>query len=206
MWRLVTRELYDNLIYVLACCAFSAITISVMVVTSLSEAADAASVFSTILMLVLFASLSALGAAQMYGDRANRISVLLATLAVTRSQILVARVLVGVLTLLASLLPILIAVLILLSRVTLPAAFYSRMVWEFAVVAALTGLACYGIGLAVGWTTNKTWLILGNFLPMILLVSLVFALGPGLEATFLLLLFIAALFVHTWHRFTSASF
>jgi len=206
MLSLIGREVYDHLVYVLACCLVSAITIGVMILTSVSGIVQAAYAYSTILILVLFVGFCALGAAQMYGDRANRISALLSTLAVTRSRILAARVLVGVLTLLASLIPVLTAALILLSLAALPAAFYPRMIWEVSAAVALTGFACYCIGLEIGWTTSKTWLILGSFLLVALLASLVFAKGPGLEAIAILLLFIAAMLVHTWHKFTSASF
>jgi ABC-type transport system involved in multi-copper enzyme maturation permease subunit len=146
-----------------------------------------------------------LGTAQMYGDRANRISSLLATLAVTRDRILLARVLVGVLTVLGTLVPVLLTEIILLRISVMPLAFYRRVAVEISITTILMGVACYCVGLAVGGTANKAWLIPGNLLSLVLCVSLVVFEGCGPKAMAILLIFIAAILSRTWLKFTAAS-
>jgi hypothetical protein len=205
MVTLVMREIRDHLVYILACCALSAIIIAIMVSGYLWHMTHAVFMFPVLLTPVLFLGLAALGAAQMYTDRANRVSAFLSTLAVTRSRILAARVVVGVCALLVVLVPALAATLVMLVLADVPVPVYSRMIWEIPVTVALAGFACYCVGLEVGWTTNKTWLAAGNLLLASLVTSLVVSKGFGLGAMLLLLVFVAAMLVHTWHRFTAAS-
>jgi ABC-type transport system involved in multi-copper enzyme maturation permease subunit len=205
MVTLIAREIRDHLVYVLACCSLSAIMVGIMVSAYFWEVKTAIYLFPPALAPVLFFGLAALGSSQMYSDRANRLSALLSTLAVTRSRILAARVVVGVLTVFAALAPLLVTALILLALAGPPAHLYSRMMWEMAVSIALTAFACYCVGLEVGWTTNKTWLLVGNLVLVGLVTSLVVSKGFGLDAVLLLLLLAAAMLLHVWHRFTSAA-
>ncbi len=205
MLSLITREIRDHLVYVLACCFLGLFTIGIMICGYAWLIVPEVYGFPVLLTPVLFLGLAALGTAQMYTDRAHRISALLSTLAVTRHHILAARVIVGLLALLVVLAPALVAALVLLALANVPAALYSRVIWEVPATVALAGFACYCVGLEVGWTTNKTWLVTGNLLLVALVTSLVFTKGFGLGAMLLLLLFVAAMLVHIWHRFTSAS-
>ena len=205
MLSLITREIRDHLVYILACCFLSLLTIGIMVCGYLWHMMQAVYGFPVMLTPVLFLGLGALGTAQMYTDRANRVSALLATLAVTRHHILAARVIVGVLALLVVLVPALVAALVLLALADVPVALYSRMIWEIPATVALAGFACYCVGLEVGWTTNKTWVVTGNLFLLSLVTSLVFSKGFGPDAMLLLLLLSAAMLVHIWHRFISAS-
>ena len=207
MLTLIRREIQDNLVYALAPCAVSAMGIGAMIYASFSgvEVAVPAILYSTLLLLASFVGFSILGAAQMYGDRARRISPLLSTLAVTRHRILAARVLVGILAVLLATVPVLATAVILLRMFAPPLEFYRRMVVEISLTAVLMGTACYSVGLLVGWTTNRAWLILGNFLLLILCVSLIGVKGFGPEAMLILLVFITAVLGRTWHKFTSAS-
>lgn len=205
MVALIRREIYDHLVYVLACCFLSLLMVGIMISGYLWHMTQAVYGFPIMLTPVLFLGLGALGTAQMYTDRVNRVSALLSTLAVTRSRILAARVAVGVLALLVVLVPALVAALVLLTLADVPVAWYSRMIWEIPATVALAGFACYCVGLEVGWTTNKTWVVTGNLFLVSLVTSLVFSKGFGPDAMLLLLLFVTAMLVHTWHRFTSAS-
>lgn len=205
MVSLITREIRDHLVYILACCFVSVFIIGIMIAAYFWRIMQAMYIFPALLLPALFLGLAVLGSAQMYSDRVNRISVLLSTLAVTRSRILAARITVGVLTLLAAVVPAFVTAVILLNLAALPAPFYSRMIWEIPLMVALAGFACYCVGLEVGWTTNKAWLIVGNLLLVTLVTSLILSKGFGLSAMLVLSLFAAAMLVHTWHRFTSAS-
>jgi hypothetical protein len=205
MLSLIMREVRDHLVYILACCFLSLFMIGIMICGYVWRITGAVYIFPALLTPVLFLGLAALGAAQMYTDRANRISALLSTLTVTRSRILAARVAVGVLALLVVLAPALVAAVVLLTLAAVPVPLYSRMIWEIPATVALAGFACYCVGLAVGWTTNKAWLIVGNLSLTALVTSFVFSKGCGVDVMLLLLLFVAAMLAHTWHKFTSAS-
>jgi ABC-type transport system involved in multi-copper enzyme maturation permease subunit len=154
------------------------------------------------LLLGLFCML---GAAQMYSDRANRVSGLLATLAVTRSRILAARVLAGAAVILAMLVLLLIAAIAILHVIGAPIAFFWRTIAEVSATLVLTSFACYCVGLLMGWTTNKAYPALSVLFGMFLIMLLLVVKGFGLAAIGLLLLFIAAALLCVWHRFTSVS-
>jgi hypothetical protein len=205
MLTLIRREIRDNLIYILAPGVLSLLTIGILVSVFLSGIKGAAVSFGVLMLLVQFLAFGALGSAQMYGDRASRISSLLSTLAVTRDRILAARVLTGVLAILAALVPILVASVILLRMFLPPFEFYRRMVVEVSAATMLTGLACYCVGLLVGGTTNRVWLLVGNLPLLALCASLLLVKGFGPEVMLLLAVLIGALLVRTWYRFTTAS-
>lgn len=205
MLTLIRREIRDQFVYVLACWVASGIAAGIMVFTTLWGVRGAGFMFAGLMMSLLCIGLCGLGAAQMYSDRANRVSSLLATLATTRGRILAARVLVGALTDLGAIVLFVVPVVIVLRLAAPPLEFYARMIWEISVAAALTGFACYGIGLLVGWTTNRTWLVFGGLLLLALLMSFLVVKGFGPGAMLLLLLFIAAVLTRVWHTFTSAS-
>lgn len=205
MLALIAREIRDQMVYIGACCTLSVIMIVSAVSLYVWAVEGGLFIFSALLMNVLFLGFFVLGVSQMYGDQANRISVLLSALAVTRSRILAARVLVGALTVLASLIPFVATIVILLQLAMPPLEFYSRMVWEISATTILMGFACYCLGLQIGWTSNRVRLILGTLFGVAVLVSLLVAKGFGPGVMLLLLLFIAAALTHTWHRFTSVS-
>ncbi len=205
MLTLIRREMRDNLIYVLAPCVLGVLTVGILVSVFLSGIKDAAIPFAGLVLLVMFLGFGALGSAQMYGDRATRISTLLSTLAVTRDQILAARVLTGILAILAALVPILVASVILLQMFLPPFEFYRRVVVEVSITTILTGLTCYCVGLLVGGTTNRAWLLVGNLSLLALCVSLLLVKGFGPEVMLILVVLSGALLVRTWYRFTTAS-
>ncbi len=209
MLTLIRRELQDNIIYALGSCAIGAMAIGAMIYVSVygTEVAKSgpAVIYPSLLLLPAFLLFSILGAAQMYGDRAHRISPLLSTLAVTRHHILAARILAGILTILLTTVPVLVTATIVLRLFLPPFEFWRRMVIEISVTAVLLGTACYSLGLLVGWTTSRTWLIVGTSLLLTVSASLLVIKGFGPEAMLFLLVFIAAVLVRTWHKFTSAS-
>jgi len=158
-----------------------------------------------LLTFLLLLGLYALGAAQMYGDRANRISSLLTTQAVTRSRVLAARALVGLLAVLAVLLPVVVTAVVLLWAFLPPLDFYRRLLVEIPLTLALTAFACHSAGLLVGWTTNRIRLLAGAVLLVTAVASLLWIKGFGPDVMAVLLLFIAATLLRTWHTFTSTS-
>ena len=171
----------------------------------LRDRGDGGIIVAWLITGLLFLCFGVLGIAQMYGDRANRVSTLLSTQAVTRNRILIARILAGVLTVLITLVPVLVAGVVLLRSKAPPLEFYSRMVWDISAVSVLVGLACHGVGLLIGWTSSKARLIAGFFCLLLLLLSLVVVKGFGPWAVALLALLILAVWGRIWHTFTSAS-
>ena len=205
MLSLIAREIRDNLVSVALPCLVSAAGMTVAIVFAFSRVKGgivAPTVMFTVILLLAFCGL---GASQAYGDRANRISSLLATLGVTRNRIFAARVLAGLLTVLVALVPLAVTTIVLLWMFVPPLEFYGRMVVEISLTVLLAAVACYGGGLLVGWTTSKAWLLAGSVLLLLSLVSLMVIKGFGPEAMAILLLFIGATLWYAWHTFTSAS-
>jgi len=206
MLSLIAREIRDQVVYLVGLC-LTAITMLALLILQIYVQMEM--VYLPILgmgVALLLIGFCALGMGQMYGDRVNRIAPLLATLAVTRTRILAARVAVGVLAVLATLVPIAIAVTLVLGAFLPPLEFYWRMIVGISITSLLVGMACYCVGLLIGWTTNKTALLLVDGLLLVaLLVSVVWIKGFGLDTAGLLLLFIGATLLRTWQTFTSAS-
>jgi ABC-type transport system involved in multi-copper enzyme maturation permease subunit len=205
MLSLIGREIRDHIVFVLAQCVFALLMIVLAIRAFLSDVGMAFLVPVGLLMCLPLLIFCFLGATQMYGDRAHKVSALLGTLAVTRNQILAARVLVGVLTITATIVPPVVAILVLMRLLVPGAELWYRMVGEMSVTLALTGLASYCVGLLVGWTTSRVWLIAGNLLLLLVIVSLVYIKGFGPEVMGVLLLVITAALLRVWHTFTSAS-
>jgi ABC-type transport system involved in multi-copper enzyme maturation permease subunit len=204
MLTLIGREIRDHMVYVVGLGLVMAITIAVLIAFAYEGFQSTAVLPLSLLAIMMLLGFCALGAGQMYGDRANRISPLLSTLAVTRNRIFAARVVTGVLVVLLTLAPIIVATVILLQVFVPPFEFYRRLVVETSVMAVLMGTTCYSLGLLAGWTSSKSRLFLGSCLP-ILGLSIVGVKGFGPEAMLILLIIIGAALVCTWHKFTSAS-
>lgn len=204
MLSLIRREISDNLLYVVGAgiVATFAVWLSVYGVLWEQEP-DMVGVSTAFLVPALLLGYYGLGASQMYGDRAHKVSTLLCTLAVTRNRILAARVLVGAGTVLATIVPLAVTAMVLLSVSPLLAVYRGRIVGEIATTSVLAGFACYCMGLLVGWTTSRVWLLVGGMTLLTLTISLVVVKGFGLEAMGVLLLLIAASLPVVWYRFVS---
>jgi len=205
MLSLIVREVRDNHVYFAACCILSAIMVVAMSLMAVYGFVPQGTAAIYLCGGLLFTVFGALGVAQMYGDRANRVSTLLSTQAVTRSRILVARILAGVAILVISLVPVFMASLFLLKSQFPPLQFYAGVVWDISIVLVLMGLACHAVGLLTGWTSSKGRLIASFPCLLLLLASLVVIKGFDSSAMLLLTLFIAAVWARIWHTFTSAS-
>jgi len=202
---LIGREIRDHIVFVLAPCVVGLVVISLAIRSFMGDMGMSFVAPLIPMMSVCVFTYCVLGATQMYGDRTHKVSALLGTLAVTRNRILVARVLVGVLTILASLAPLVVTTVILLRLFVPEARFWYRMIGEVSATVALTGFACYCAGLLIGWTNSRAWLIAGNPLLLVVIVSLVYVKGFGPEVMVVLLVLIVAMLLRTWHKFTSAS-
>jgi hypothetical protein len=204
--NLIRRELNDHLLYVLVPCVISIglvwIAIYVMLWSAMAEVIVVTALIGIPALLIGYCGL---GASQMYGDRVHRISTLLCTLAVTRNQVFAARVVVGTATVLATVVSLTIAAAVVPRLSERLVEFPSVWLVQTSMAIALAGFACYCMGLLVGWTTSRVWLLLGGMLLLALAMSLIVIKGFGIGAVAVLLLFIAASLGVAWHRFTSTS-
>jgi ABC-type transport system involved in multi-copper enzyme maturation permease subunit len=147
----------------------------------------------------------AMGAAQMYWDRTRKISALLATLAVSRNQIFIARVFTGFLLVLIGLVPLAGTTITAVFTRTIEPSHDVRLIYpEVAIPVFLLGFACYCIGLQAGWTSNKIAPTLGSLGMSIILITVVLIKGFGWEIYTILVLLIAACLIRAWHTFSRA--
>ena len=205
MLTLIKRELYDQIAYVLLAPFISLTVIGVMIYAVMLDIPDASFAFGAFTIQGLLILFCFLGAAQMYSDRANRVSALLATLAVTRSRILTARVAAGGIVVLLTLIPVAVVAIVLVHLFAPPLAFHARMIVEMTTTVMLLGFAGYCVGLLIGWTSNKILLVAGCVLLLALIMPVFLIKGFGAEAIVILLLLIGAMLLRTWTNYTSAA-
>ena len=205
MLTLIQRELQDHLVYIVLAGLITAVMIVVAILTAYWGMAPAGLGLGGAATALLLALFCLLGAAQMHTDRANRISVLLATLAVTRTRILAARVLTAAVLIVAMSAPLLVTAVAILYSIDVPLTFYRGIIAEVSMTLVVTCLASYCIGLLMAWNANGIVPALSVLFGVLLVMSFIIVKGFGLAAIGLLLLFIVASLLHVWHRFTSVS-
>jgi len=211
MLTLIEREFKDNLIFFLIALIASMVCTSTVVWSVTMTHADALPVGIPLIMYQALAVLlpglallaAAFGATQMYGDRSKRISTFLSTLATTRGQILAAKMITGVLWILLVLLPLLAADVILLQVYPRVAPLDVSFLAKMFAVTFLCSLACYALGLQMGWNTNRFFPILGSVALSFTLIYLVVVKGFSIQALGLLFVFAVAALTRTWQRFMS---
>ena len=216
MFTLIKREIEDHIVYFMGAAVISGILVvlSIFIVFEDTLVASGAFVLPSITgpivvaAIVVMVGLCGMGVSQMYTDRSRRISAFLSTLPVTRGQILAARIIVGILAILTLLLPLAVTAVVLTGLFSPPVPIYSgypEFIFDIFVVTFLMSFACYCIGLQTGWTSSRVTPTLGGMALTSLLVPLILVKGFGLHVVVILLLFIIASLVRTWHRFMSTS-
>jgi len=205
MLTLIKRELYDQITYLVLASLLSLLVIGIMIYAVMLDIPDASFALGAFTLQGLLVVFCFLGAAQMYSDRANRISPLLATLAATRSRILAARVVAGAIVVLLALIPVAVVAIVLVHLLAPPLAFHARMIVEISTTVTLLGFASYCVGLYMGWTSNKILLVAGCLVLLMLIMPLFVVKGFGGEAIVILLLLIGAMLLRTWTNYTSAA-
>ena len=213
MLTLIKREIEDNIIlFVLACI----IVIIFAIVTASSTAVSYKRavpigippimfmVFTVLAPLGCFAS-AAMGAAQMYVDRNKKITSFLSTLATTRGQIFTARLATGVLWLVVLVLPLALVDMVLLKAYPQLVPIDVGFLIQIFLAMFLVCLACYSLGLLMGWNTNKFFPVLGSIAATPIIISIVLIKGLGLESSIFLLLVTVALVTRAYQKFMSSS-
>jgi len=207
MLTLIKREIRDHVVYFFAAVIFSSILISISL-TPIFESRRHYRLLSglgtviTITAIVIF-GFFAMGVGQMYTDKNRKISAFLSTLPVSRSRILIARIVTGTLAILTLIVPQVIVTIILLRLYAPPVPVYSGFIAEVFAGIFLTAFACYCIGLQAGWSSSSIVPAMGGFGLTCILVSLILIKGFGLHIIVILILFIIASLIRIRHLFTS---
>jgi hypothetical protein len=216
MFTLIKREIRDHIVYFILAASLAAILIliSIPVVSQYEDIKKASRDYSNpgfivgfgvpVITLVII-GFCGLGTSQMYLDRTRKISAFLSTLAVSRSRILIARIITGFLVILTFLVPLTITAVTLLRLYAPPVLIYPGMVFEIFVAVFLMAFACYCIGLQTGWTSSKVAPTLGGIVLTCIFVPLIFIKGFGLQIVVILVLFIIASLIRIRHTFMTTS-
>jgi hypothetical protein len=209
MLTLIKREIKDHFVYFIAAVIFASIIIGLFLslifeYRPMYRLMSNIGIVITMTAIVIF-GFYAMGAAQMYTDKNRRISAFLSTLPVSRSRILIAKMVTGMLAILTLLVPLAIVPMILLRIFTPPIPLYSGVVFEVFIGMFLSAFACYCIGLQAGWNSSSLMPALGGLGLTCILLSLILVKGFGLHIIVILLFFIAASLIRIWHLFTSTS-
>lgn len=212
MLTLIKREIQDQIAYFLGAIILTAILIclTVFVAYKMVYQYDHEDVIACIgvslpVIAMLMIGFSGMGISQMYIDRARRISAFLSTLPVSRNQILLARIVTGILAILIVVLPFVITSMVMEYLFAQPIPFYSGIIYDIFAVIFLLGFACYCLGLMTGWTAGKIAPMLGCLGLTFILTSLIIIKGFGPCTKGILILIIVACLIRTWQKFTSTS-
>ena len=212
MFALIKREIQDHIVYFIGAAVFAVffIIMSISILHNYNPR-HGPPVFAILIgvpaVTIVIFGIGAMGATQMYLDKTRKISALLSTLATSRNRILLARIIAGILAILTLLVPLTIAAVILMRFFTIliPIPMFPGMVFEISVVVFLMAFACYSIGLQTGWNSNPVTPSLGALFLTCIFVTLIFVKGFGVHIVVILVLFIVASLIRTWHTFMTTS-
>ncbi|TKJ39303.1 MAG: hypothetical protein CEE38_00750 [Planctomycetes bacterium B3_Pla] len=212
MLTLIKREIQDHIAYFLGAVILTA-TIIVLALSVAYHAGPRNEAINEIIYLglslpvivILMTGFSSMGVSQMYTDRARKVSAFLSTLPVSRSQILLARIITGALAILTVVLPLAATGMALRYLFAPPIPVFSGMLIDIFAAIFLVGFACYCLGLLTGWTTSKTATALACLALTCVIVSLILVKGLGPSTKVILILFIVACLTRTWQKFMSTS-
>jgi ABC-type transport system involved in multi-copper enzyme maturation permease subunit len=202
MLTLIRREVVDHAVHLFLAAALSAVVIVLLIYQDILGQETQISAIAIPVLVALYA-FCFMGAMQMSSDRGWRISSFISTLPVTRGQILLARLLVGLLAILLVLVPVGVMGVVILQNVVPPFQFYSHVVAHVWVTAFLAALASYGLGLNVGWRGRKGEVILGVLVLPSFVVALLAFKGYDMGAIVVLALLALASLASTAVKFCS---
>jgi hypothetical protein len=145
-----------------------------------------------------------MGISQTYIDGTRRISAYLSTLSVNRSQILISKIFTGVLTILTFFLPVAITCALIPNVLNNPVPTNPEIIVEILITSFLISLACYSIGLQIGYK-GKIIPIFAGIALSCLFVTVVFIKGFDMQITAVLIPFIIASFLRVGYIWKSKS-
>lgn len=154
-------------------------------------------------MFVLPLVFACVGVGQMYSDRTRKISTFLSTLATTRRQIMTAKMITGIAIVVAVLALLVITDVVLLIVFPRMVPLDLDLLIRMFVSIFFASLACYAVGLQLGWSSNKFVSSLGVLIVSIVLMSVILLKGFSPETWLILALVTAASLARTWQKFMS---
>ncbi|MFH1614712.1 MAG: hypothetical protein ABIG61_06485 [Planctomycetota bacterium] len=207
MFTLIKREIEDNIAYFLAAVVFTTI-LAAMAIAAYYEDFQGRSIerfqiiSSWVIIIGCLAGACVMGVTQMRGDRNKKVSSFLATLAVTRSRLLTARIIAGILAILTLLLPMAIINGVFMSRNLSYIPNITGMLVKVFAILLLLSFACYCLGLQIGWSSSRIAALAALLLAGVL-IWLVVIKGFGTETIVILGMFIAASLLRISQKFIS---
>lgn len=213
MWTLIKREMRDHWMHVVVPIIFMFFALTSIVSQALWGGHDIPVLgMSDDLLaicwipLVIFPLLAAkLGMSQMYVDHSRKISAFLLSQPTSRSKLLVAKIIAGLIWILFVSVPFILTDVILLAIMPPLIPGGSVFLIRLMVTAVLVNLACYSIGLVNGWGTNK---YVPHFIAIALslpLLSLLVIKGFGVETWAVLILVIITALLKLCEKFMATS-
>jgi hypothetical protein len=206
MLTLLKREIEDYFGHFLTAALIAAIGVATLVVlyyADIAEMVEATAPLAVCYALMLCIGCCSVGAIQVYGDRANRVSPFLATLATTRRRILAARIIAGLLAIATALAPVCVAAIVVLYKTFPFMTLYTNVMVEVIVTVSLLALACYGIGLQIGWASGKVLAAVECLVCPATLLTLVIIKGFDAQIMAVLGVLILACMLRAWAKTVS---
>ena len=145
-----------------------------------------------------------MGISQTYIDRTRRISAYLSTLSVNRSQILISKIFTGVLAILIFFVPAIITCTLIPTILNNPVPTNPYIIVEIIITSFLISLACYGMGLQIGYK-GKIIPIFAGIALSCLFVTVVIIKGFDMQVMVVLITFIIASFLRIGYLWKSKS-
>lgn len=209
MLTLIKREIEDNIVFFIIAAIIAIVFTAIPIYSVLTDEMGKIPIGIPISMYTIFPFLflfvplicTAFGATQMYTDRNKKISTFLATMATTRKRILTAKIITGLLWICIVIVPLAIAEVVLLRLFPLIVPADTSLLVKLFITLFLICLACYCLGLQMGWNTNKFFPILGSLAVTPILMSIIIIKGFGIETAIILLLLAIASMLQIWQKF-----
>jgi len=213
MLTLIKREIEDNfglfiiglatsLIYVCWLSTTVAMQAEKWVPTGLNGAMY--NIFILLIPVTAFLA-TALGSAQMYKDKNQKISAFLLTLATTRNKIISARIIAGLILILMVIVPIAITELILVQVFPVLIPYPKTLIIKIFVTMFLMSLCCYSVGLTVGDNKRRHISQIAGGIITVIILTLIIIKGFGIETALMLVIITAALLGKVWQKFSTAA-
>ena len=213
MFTLIKREIEDNLglfIFGLAvtliCVCWLATSVAMTAIKKVPIGLDW-SMYSIFLPLIPLTGylVTALGSAQMYKDKNQKISAFLLTLATTRNKIISARIIAGLIWILMVIVPIIITDLILVQIFPILIPYPKTLIIKLFITMFLMSLSCYSIGLVVGDNKRKNISQIMGATTTTIVLTLIVIKGFGTDTALILIILTAALLGKVWQKFSTAA-
>ena len=213
MFTLIKREIEDNAIIfiiglamtlILVCWLSTEVAMNAPQKVPIGLDQGMYNIFVFLIPITAFLA-NALGAAQMYKDKNQKISAFLLTLATTRNKIISARIIAGVIWILMVIVPIAITELLLVQIFPILIPYPKSLIIKLFITMFLMSLSCYSVGLVVGDSKRKNFSQTMGMIIAIIILTLVIIKGFGADTALILIILTAALLGRVWQKFSTAA-